>query len=513
MAATFSAVGAKLAKYHAISAIGQAVVSLLRSARPQDAFPSFDVRLFQAKDVQNVGEWEGLSLFLYRVIVSGARRQMPAPIGPEGRPYRRPLPLDLFYLLTAWAKTAEMQHLLLAWAMRTIEDSPSLPASLLNAHFPNDRPFRSDESVELIHDPLTVQDLNNIWEILGLRRAHAAHRLERAGAARCREGSDADLRCRARRTRSDSLSPERIGRVAPLGVRFVDDLSGRVVEEGLSAWAWPVAEPSSAVPLSLNGSNVFYLLSAPGLRDLSWGAGDDAYWAGLPRRLGFTVEVDDRQGRFLPFRFTAALPLRGLLRLSCGSPDAPVPLPPGAENDGVPLFTAPTRPTAPGRVVLRADLWDATRQTPAAWAVLEAITPGAALRGEPPARAIADHCGRVALHFAVPDERDFDGGSFDSPSVASGAPLAVRTWVVSLSAAYGALALAPPTTRTATPPIPDLCAALGQPPARLWDRLGPAPREIAQATLRFGQETLIASSDPGAAPSSVLLLTPSLSPP
>jgi len=159
--------GLPLASYHAISAIGQAMVSLLKSARPALEFPNVDVKLFQAKDVQGVGDWEGLSLFLYRVTVSGSRRHMPAAIAPSGRPYKRPLPLDLFYLLTAWAKTAEMQHLLLSWAMRTIEDSPSLPPSLLNAHFPNDRPFRSDETVELIHDALTVQDLNNIWEILG----------------------------------------------------------------------------------------------------------------------------------------------------------------------------------------------------------------------------------------------------------------------------------------------------------------------------------------------------------
>jgi len=155
-----------LATYHAISAIGQAVVSLLKSARPASEFPNIDVKLFQAKDVQSVTDWEGLSLFLYRVSVSGARRQMPAAIGPEGR-HRRPLPLDLFYLLTPWARTAEMQHLLLAWAMRTIEDSPSLPPALLNAHFPDDRPFRGDETVDLMHDPLSVQDLNNIWEILG----------------------------------------------------------------------------------------------------------------------------------------------------------------------------------------------------------------------------------------------------------------------------------------------------------------------------------------------------------
>ncbi len=156
-----------MATYHAISAIGQAIVSLLKTARAASEFPNIDVRLFQAKDVQNVGDWEGVSLFLYRVPVSSARRQMPAPIAPSGRPYRRPLPVDLYYLLTPWAKTAEMQHLLLGWAMRTIEDSPSLPIALLNSHFPNEQPFRMGETVELIHDTLTVTDLNAIWEILG----------------------------------------------------------------------------------------------------------------------------------------------------------------------------------------------------------------------------------------------------------------------------------------------------------------------------------------------------------
>jgi hypothetical protein len=156
-----------MASYHAISAISQAIVSLLKTARPASEFPSLDIKLFQAKDVHAANDFEGISLFLYRVPISGARRQMPRTMSPSGRPYRPPLPVDLFYMLTPWAKTAEMQHLLLGWAMRAIEDSPSLPAALLNAHFPDVRPFRNDETVDLIHDPLTVQDLNNIWEILG----------------------------------------------------------------------------------------------------------------------------------------------------------------------------------------------------------------------------------------------------------------------------------------------------------------------------------------------------------
>ena len=315
---------------------------------------------------------------------------------------------------------------------------------------------------------------------------------------------------------TDLLTRERVSRVTPFGVRFVDDQSGRVVASGLQVSAWPTAEPSRARAVPLNRTNVFYMLNVPGLRDFEFGAGDDASWAGLSRRVDFTLEVQDLEGRFLPFRFTAVLPARGLMRLACGSPSTPVALPRDAEPDGVPLFTAPARATTPGTVVVRADLWDAANHVPAAWAMLEARTPGARLRGEPPVRALADDRGRVALHFPLPDERDVDGGSFDSPTSGAGAPLAARTWTVEVESSYDRLPPVPPPPTggvRAVNPIPDLCAALNQAPAHLWDRLGATPVPLTQVTLRFGQELSMKSSDAGAEPASILLLTPSQSPP
>jgi len=306
---------------------------------------------------------------------------------------------------------------------------------------------------------------------------------------------------------------ERWSRVTPFGARFVDDQDGRVVADGLAVSAWPTAEPSRVLALPRTGGNAFYLMDAPGLRELSFAAGDAASWRALPRQLAYTFEVEDLRGRFHAFRFAADLPHRGLFRFGCGSPPTPVPLPPGAEADGVPLFTAPARPATPGSVVLRAELWDGANHTPAAWALLEARTPNARLRGEPPVRALADHRGRVAMHFPVPEEQDFLGGPFDSPTGGATAPLAARSWVVEVDAFYGALRPAPLTERRPTPPVPDLCAALNQPSVRLWDRLGGGAVELTQATLRYGQETFLESSDPGGEPPSVLLLTPSTSPP
>jgi Pvc16 N-terminal domain len=109
-----------VATYHAISAVGQAIVALLKTGRSTPEFGSTEVRLFHARDFQK-GLEEGVSVYLYRVTVSGARRSLPPTHSGSGRQYRQPLPVDLYYLVTPWAKTAEMQHLILAWSMRTIE--------------------------------------------------------------------------------------------------------------------------------------------------------------------------------------------------------------------------------------------------------------------------------------------------------------------------------------------------------------------------------------------------------
>lgn len=151
-----------VATYYAISAVGQAIVALLKTGRSAPELANTEIKLFHIRDFQK-GLEEGVSVYLYRVTVSGARRSLPPTYSPSGRPRRQPLPVDLYYLLTPWAKTAEMQHLILAWAMRTIEDSPTFPASLLNSHVPDS--FRLEESVSLIHDTVSVQDMSYIWEI------------------------------------------------------------------------------------------------------------------------------------------------------------------------------------------------------------------------------------------------------------------------------------------------------------------------------------------------------------
>jgi hypothetical protein len=153
-----------LATYHAIAAVGQALLGLLASACPKPEFASAQFELYRAADFLKPMN-DGISLYLYRVTVNTSLRNLPPRTGPDGRRYRPSLPLDLHYLMTAWGRTAAMQQRLLGWAIRTLEDTPILPQGVLNHYAPEVETFRPNETVELIMEVLSLQDMVNIWEI------------------------------------------------------------------------------------------------------------------------------------------------------------------------------------------------------------------------------------------------------------------------------------------------------------------------------------------------------------
>jgi hypothetical protein len=151
-----------MARYPAIAATSDAILGLLQTAAIGADFPGLAFEHYQAKNLEKPMS-QGISLVLYRVNVS-ANRNLPPRRGVDGKRYRPPLPLDLHYLVIAWADDTIMQQRLLGWAIRTIEDSPVLPAAVLNQHGPEPDVFRPSETVELVWENLTQQDTTNIWD-------------------------------------------------------------------------------------------------------------------------------------------------------------------------------------------------------------------------------------------------------------------------------------------------------------------------------------------------------------
>jgi hypothetical protein len=153
-----------VATYHAIAGISHAILGLLAEACPQPEFAGAQFELYLARNFQNPMD-EGVSLYLYRVGTS-SRRNLPSRLGPNGERYRPPLPIDLYYLLTTWAKTPEKQQRLLGWCLRELGDTPILPAGLLNHYGPEPDTFQPSETVEFVFEPLSLQDMASLWEPL-----------------------------------------------------------------------------------------------------------------------------------------------------------------------------------------------------------------------------------------------------------------------------------------------------------------------------------------------------------
>jgi hypothetical protein len=161
-----------MATFQAIAVTGNTIRNLLAESWPPDVFPGAQFRLCQAANLVNPPFTDlGISIYLYRVAYNTARRNLPPRKRLNGERFKPSVPLDLHFLVTAWARTPEQQWALLAWAVRAIEDTPVLPAGLLNQNAgsaPDGTPqnvFGEDESVELVGENLSLQDMVSIWEI------------------------------------------------------------------------------------------------------------------------------------------------------------------------------------------------------------------------------------------------------------------------------------------------------------------------------------------------------------
>lgn len=157
-----------MADFRAIEGTSAALVRLLQASYVRDDF-GHDLQ-FEAyvPDSFQQPMAAGVSVFLYRVVVSGVQR-MPTPRpAPDGTRTHPQLPVDLLYLFTFWGREASLQHRVAGWAMRVLEDTPVLPHGLLQAVAPG--VFDPDETVPLMPADLSNEDLFRIWDVLGESR-------------------------------------------------------------------------------------------------------------------------------------------------------------------------------------------------------------------------------------------------------------------------------------------------------------------------------------------------------
>jgi hypothetical protein len=100
-----------------------------------------------------------ISLYLYRVTVNEHLRNLPRANHTR---QEVPLPLDLHYLLTAWADKSKDEHVLMGWAARELYLHPVLDSTVLDRSVD----WESGDQIRVVAASLTNEEVVRVWEIL-----------------------------------------------------------------------------------------------------------------------------------------------------------------------------------------------------------------------------------------------------------------------------------------------------------------------------------------------------------
>jgi hypothetical protein len=154
-----------MATHRGIESTCQAVVEILRANYNPAAFNrDLEFRVMSAGGFEH-GLTAGVSLFVYRVMVGDTPRTPAGRRSESGARLPPQLPVDVHFILTAWAPDASLQQGITGWMMRTMDDHRVLAPGLLNRMSPG--VFRDDETVEVLDGELVSEDLFRLWELLG----------------------------------------------------------------------------------------------------------------------------------------------------------------------------------------------------------------------------------------------------------------------------------------------------------------------------------------------------------
>ncbi|HET6639926.1 MAG TPA: DUF4255 domain-containing protein, partial [Gemmatimonadota bacterium] len=100
-----------------------------------------------------------ITVFLYRVALHAPSRNAPRRVLPDGRILPQPMPVELSYLITPWARETRAEHLLAGRILQVLHDHGEVgPADLIGSS------WEPTDSVQVVFDSLPLDDHYRIWE-------------------------------------------------------------------------------------------------------------------------------------------------------------------------------------------------------------------------------------------------------------------------------------------------------------------------------------------------------------
>jgi hypothetical protein len=126
--------------------------------QPSCTFTLFPIGQLQTTNVNVAVDSAQVLILLYRVNMNEHMRTSGRPATPDMDP--PPLSVDLHYLLSFWAGSAEIEQLVVAWTLRQMHQTPVLDGSVLSP----EANWASDDVIQLIPEEISNEDLMRIWD-------------------------------------------------------------------------------------------------------------------------------------------------------------------------------------------------------------------------------------------------------------------------------------------------------------------------------------------------------------
>lgn len=104
-----------------------------------------------------------ITIFLYRVAVNSEMRNSPRRVLPDGRVTRPSLPLELYYLITPWARETRDEFRIIGRVLQALYDRAEIGTADLQG-----TSWSPGDSVQLVLDSLPIEDHLRIWETTDL---------------------------------------------------------------------------------------------------------------------------------------------------------------------------------------------------------------------------------------------------------------------------------------------------------------------------------------------------------
>lgn len=153
-----------MSEYTAIRAVTRSLQEMLRQSITESTdlqITGIPIDLRSPKEMRAAQAKHGVSLWLYRVARNGQMLNNSPERDAANRMRGRPLPVNLYYLITPIAGTSDDEQLLLGRVLQTFHDHATLRGPLLVDALENGR-----EELRITLEPLSLEELTRVWDAL-----------------------------------------------------------------------------------------------------------------------------------------------------------------------------------------------------------------------------------------------------------------------------------------------------------------------------------------------------------